>query len=124
MKKTLILALAAIACLSTMAQKRAVTIPDVYRITSVSAVGLSPDAKQLVYSVGNTSLQTLKSNRRIVVSGIDGTNAEEIITGEHCYGPMWSADSRKIYYFDQAPDGETQLFDYKKEKKGMKCKNK
>ena len=58
----LILALVAIACLSTMAQKRAVTIPDVYRITSVSSVGLSPDAKQLVYSVGNTSLQTLKSD--------------------------------------------------------------
>ena len=108
----LILALAAIACLSTMAQKRAVTIPDVYRITSVSAVGLSPNGKQLVYSVGNTSLQTLKSDRRIVVSNIDGTNAEEIITGESCYGPVWSADGRKIYYFDQAPDGMTQLFDY------------
>ncbi|MBR5728118.1 MAG: S9 family peptidase [Muribaculaceae bacterium] len=112
MKRMLILALAAIACLSTMAQKRAVTIPDVYRITSVSAVGLSPNGKQLVYSVGNTSLQTLKSDRRIVVSNIDGTNAEEIITGESCYGPVWSADGRKIYYFDQAPDGMTQLFDY------------
>ena len=112
MKKTLILALVAIASLSIVAQKRAVTIPDVYRITSVSSVGLSPNAKQLVYSVGNTSLQTLKSDRRIVVSNIDGKNAEDIITGEHCYGPVWSADGSKIYYFDQDPDGVTQLFDY------------
>ena len=108
----LILALVAIACLSTMAQKRAVTIPDVYRITSVSGVGLSPDAKQLVYSVGNTSLQTLKSDRRIVVSKVDGSGATDIVTGEHCYGPVWNADGSKIYYFDQAPDGLTQLFDY------------
>ena len=108
----LILALAAIACLSTMAQKRAVTIPDVYRITSVSGVGLSPDAKRLVYSVGNTSLQTLKSDRRIVVSKVDGSGATDIVTGEHCYGPVWNADGSKIYYFDQAPDGLMQLFDY------------
>ena len=112
MKRMLILALVAIACLSTMAQKRAVTIPDVYRITSVSGVGLSPDAKQLVYSVGNTSLQTLKSDRRIVVSKVDGSGATDIVTGEHCYGPVWNADGSKIYYFDQAPDGLTQLFDY------------
>ena len=80
MKKTIIMALAAIACLSTTAQKRAVTIPDVYRITSVSGVGLSPDGRQLVYSAGNTSLQTLKSDRRIVVSKTDGTAAQDIIT--------------------------------------------
>lgn len=112
MKKTLIVALVAIASLSTMAQKRAVTIPDVYRITSVSGVSLSPDAKKLVYSVGNTSLQTLKSDRRIVVSKADGSGATDIITGEHCYGPVWNADGSKIYYFDQDPDGVTQLFDY------------
>ena len=112
MKRMLILALVAIACLSTMAQKRAVTIPDVYRITSVSGVSLSPNAKRLVYSVGNTSLQTLKSNRRIVVSKVDGSGATDIVTGEHCYGPVWNADGSKIYYFDQAPDGLTQLFDY------------
>lgn len=112
MKKTLILALAAIACLSTAAQKRAVTIPDIYRITSVSGVGLSPDGKQLVYSAGNTSLKTLKSDRRIVVSRTDGTSATDIVTGEHCYGPAWSADGRDIYYVDQAPDTTMQLFAY------------
>lgn len=112
MKKTLILALAAIACLSTTAQKRAVTIPDIYRITSVSGVGLSPDGKQLVYSAGNTSLKTLKSDRRIVVSRTDGTSATDIVTGEHCYGPAWSADGRDIYYVDQAPDTTMQLFAY------------
>ena len=106
------MALAAIACLSTAAQKRAVTIPDVYRITSVSGVGLSPDCKQLVYSAGNTSLKTLKSDRRIVVSRADGTAATDIITGEHCYGPVWSTDGRDIYYVDQAPDTTMQLFAY------------
>jgi len=106
------MALAAIACLSTAAQKRAVTIPDVYRITSVSGVGLSPDCKQLVYSAGNTSLKTLKSDRRIVVSRADGTAATNIITGEHCYGPVWSTDGRDIYYVDQAPDTTMQLFAY------------
>lgn len=106
------MALAAIACLSTAAQKRAVTIPDVYRITSVSGVGLSPDGKQLVYSAGNTSLKTLKSDRRIVVSRTDGTAATDIITGEHCYGPVWSTDGRDIYYVDQAPDTTMQLFAY------------
>ena len=106
------MALAAIACLNTAAQKRAVTIPDVYRITSVSGVGLSPDGKQLVYSAGNTSLKTLKSDRRIVVSRADGTAATDIITGEHCYGPVWSTDGRDIYYVDQAPDTTMQLFAY------------
>ncbi len=112
MKKTLILVLAAIACLSTTAQKRAVTIPDIYRITSVSGVGLSPDGKQLVYSAGNTSLKTLKSDRRIVVSRTDGTSTTDIVTGEHCYGPAWSSDGRDIYYVDQAPDTTMQLFAY------------
>ena len=117
MKKTILIALAAIACLSTTAQKRAVTIPDVYRITSVSGVGLSPDGKQLVYSAGNTSLKTLKSDRRIVVAKNDGTGATDIVTGENCYGPAWSADGREIYYFDMAPDTTMQMFAYRLESK-------
>ena len=117
MKKTILIALAAIACLSTTAQKRAVTIPDVYRITSVSGVGLSPDGKQLVYSAGNTSLKTLKSDRRIVVAKTDGTGATDIVTGENCYGPAWSADGREIYYFDMAPDTTMQMFAYRLESK-------
>lgn len=111
--KKLILALAATACLSaTMAQKRAVTIPDVYRIVGVSSVGLSPDGKHITYSAGNTSLQTLKSDRHIVLANADGSHATDIVTGENCYGPTWSSDGREIYYTDQASDTTVQLFAY------------
>ncbi len=110
--KPIYIALAALLGLSAAAQqpKRAVTISDVYRITSVSGVGLSPDGKRITYSAGNTSLRTLKADRRIVVADADGSHATDIVTGEHCGSPAWSADGRTIYYTDQAPDTTMQLF--------------
>ena len=111
MKKSILFCgLVALISMTGLAQKRAVTISDIYRIVNVSGVGLSPDGKQLVYSVGNTSLQTLKSDRRIVVAKADGGEPTEIVTGEHCGAPVWSADGRVVYYTDQAADTTMQLF--------------
>lgn len=104
------LGLAALFCLVAGAQKRAVTIGDIYRITSVSGVTLSPDGKQLLYSSGNTSLQSLKSDRHIYVSDPDGKQATSIVAGEYCGSPVWSADGRQVYYTDMAPDTTMQLF--------------
>ena len=110
--RTIYIALAALVGLSAAAQqpKRAVTISDVYRITSVNSVGLSPDGKRITYSAGNTSLQTLKADRHIVVADTDGSHATDIVTGEYCGAPAWSADGRTIYYTDLAPDTTIQLF--------------
>lgn len=111
--KTLVLALACALPLGVMAQKRAVTIRDVYRITSVNGVALSPDAKRIVYSAGNTSLQTLKSNRRIVVADCNGGNATDIVVSENCASPMWSTDGRSVYYTDMSTDSTAmQLYVY------------
>lgn len=112
MRKTIVMALAVVLGLASTAQKRAVTIPDIYRIWSVNSVSLSPDAKQLLYMSSNTSLKDLKAVHRIHVASTDGRNERTIVDNENCYAPTWSSDGKSIYYTDMAPDTTMQLFAY------------
>ncbi|MBM6992248.1 MAG: S9 family peptidase [Prevotella sp.] len=118
MKKELIFSLAMLAMLPAMAQKRAYTVEDVYRIKYASSPTVSVDGK-LAFSVSRQDLKAQKSYSNIVVrkptrSGLKGIiNAEEspITTDGKSFSPFWSQDGKSLYYLSYA-EGTTQVYRY------------
>ncbi|HSF22920.1 MAG TPA: hypothetical protein VLE20_01750, partial [Blastocatellia bacterium] len=57
---------------SSLAQKRAFTIEDLYRIKSISDVHISPDGKSVVYSVATSDLPRARRVTHVWAMDIDG----------------------------------------------------
>ena len=104
-KKAIILTtlLSALCLTAANAQKRAFTIPDVYRLKT--AIGPAVSAKgQLAYYV---SASDLKSQTSSVAIYLDGQPLKDA----NGYAPQWSPDGSKLYYTASADNGP-QVFCY------------
>jgi len=101
MKRILSL-LSIVLCLSAInvsAQKKAFAIDDLYKIQSVGAPVVSPDGKHIAYTVSKAVLAKGKSFTDIYVMDADGKNSVRITdNGKGNDNPIWTADSKSIYY--------------------------
>lgn len=105
MRKRILLAvmLGALVATGANAQKRAFTIPDLYRVQY--AAGPTVSAKgQLAYYVSSSDLKSQTSKTTLY---IDHQPLEDI----KGFAPQWSADGSKLYYSAVADDG-LQVFAY------------
>ena len=100
--KRILLLLSIILCLTainTSAQKKAFAIDDLYKIQSVGAPVVSPDGKHIAYTVSKAVLAKGKSFTDIYVMDADGKNSVRITdNGKGNDNPIWTADSKSIYY--------------------------
>ena len=118
MKKTFILSLAMLAVLPAMAQKRAFTIEDVYRVKYVSSPTVSRDGV-LAYGVTRQNLRAQKTYSNIVVKvpeagaivGWSKGETKQITTDDKSFSPFWSQDGKTLYHLSSA-DGTTQVYRY------------
>jgi dipeptidyl aminopeptidase/acylaminoacyl peptidase len=104
MKKSLITALALLAAWPALAQKRAFTIEDLYRVQSVGSPTVSKDGR-LAYSVSRSDLKAQKSYTNVMVDG------QPITTDGKSFSPIWSQLDQSLYYLSYA-DGTTQVYRY------------
>ena len=104
MKKTLITALAMLALWPAMAQKRAFTIEDIYRVQTASSPTVAKDGR-LAYTVSRSDLKAQKSYTNVVVDG------QPITTDNKSFAPIWSQLDQSLYYLSYA-DGTTQVYRY------------
>ncbi len=114
MNRNFIVAAAAACALALPAgaqQKRAFTIPDLYRVKSVSNVQLSPDSKTLAYTTGSSNLKEHKSYSNVCLMGTDGKGAKSLTTDGKSSLTGWSADGKTVYYTSET-DGNQQLWAY------------
>ena len=85
------------------AQKRAFTIPDLYRVQY--AAGPTVSAKgQLAYYVSSSDLKSQTSKTTLYID-------HQPLEGIRGFSPQWSADGSKLYYSAVADDG-LQVFAY------------
>ena len=105
MRKRILLAvmLGALVATGANAQKRAFTIPDLYR--GQYAAGPTVSAKgQLAYYVSSSDLKSQTSKTTLYID-------HQPLEGIKGFAPQWSADGSKLYYSAVADDG-LQVFAY------------
>jgi len=112
MRRLLIFAFVALLCVpvGTLAEKRAFTIEDLYRVKGVAGFAVSPDDKALIYVVTTTDLPRAKRTAKIWMSGADGRDARQItFGGGNESDASFSPDGRWIA-FVSTRDGGAQLY--------------
>lgn len=86
-----------------LAQKRAFTIEDLYRIKSVSDLHISPDGKSIIYAVGTPDLARARRSSQIWMMDLDGTNARQILQNEKgANSPQFSPDGKWISFLSNS----------------------
>lgn len=110
--------------LTVNAQKRAFTIPDLYKVKSVYSLSVSPDGTALAYTVSSSDLKAQTSTSDIMVARPDGSGIRQLTTDGKSSEAVWSKDGKSIFYtnyskgtaqvclLDIASGRSTQLTDY------------
>ncbi|MGE5683425.1 MAG: prolyl oligopeptidase family serine peptidase [Bacillota bacterium] len=103
------------------AQKKPFTIADLYRIKTVGNPELSPDGKQVVYTVTESFLEKGKTNSDIYIMNADGSDSKVLAgsTDKQEYNPIWDKEGKGIYYIS-TKEGVPQLFYIEKDGTGEK----
>ena len=111
MKRHLLLAIAIMTIATSMAQKRAFTIADLYRVQGVYGAVLSPDGKKIAYTSSKSDLKASKSSSTIYIMNADGTGAKAISTDGKSSGAVWGKDGKSLF-FSSSLSGEQQIYKY------------
>jgi Tol biopolymer transport system component len=115
MKRILFLAIATITMATSVAQKRAFTIADLYRVRSVYGVTLSPDGKTIAYTANKSDLKASKSSSDIYMMDADGKNVKAVTTDGKSSGATWSKDGKSLF-FSSSLSGQQQIYRYYSDK--------
>jgi dipeptidyl aminopeptidase/acylaminoacyl peptidase len=95
-----------------VAQKKAFTIEDLYKVKSVGAPVLSPDGNKIAFTLSQSTLAEGKSLTQIWIMNADGTNQIQLTSGKKSASdPVWSKDGQNLYYVS-SENGSPQLYLY------------
>lgn len=98
MKRLAFAALLLSTAIPLLAQKRAFTIEDVYRVQTVSDLSLAPDGRSLVYVVTTPDLPHAKRASHVWTMNVDGSNAHALTSGDADSTPVLSPDGRTLAF--------------------------
>lgn len=108
---------------SAVAQKRAFTIEDLYKVQSVSGLTVSPSGDKIAFVQSSANLKQVKSASNIYVMNTDASDKQAITTDGKSFSPQWSKDGSSIYYTSYGKDGaQAYRYDFK-EKRSVKLTN-
>ncbi len=99
MKKLFLFSFLLILSITSIAQKRAITVEDMWNMKRIGDYSLSPDGKHIAFAVTSYNMGTNKGNSDIWIMNSDGTNLKPLKNsdaGESA--PKFSPDGKKIAY--------------------------
>jgi dipeptidyl aminopeptidase/acylaminoacyl peptidase len=93
------------------AQKRPITVTDLFAFQRVADPQISPDGKWVAYQVGAVDLAANKSTTNLWLAATDGKSPPRRLTSSTKADrhPRWSPDGKKIL-FESTRSGESQLW--------------
>lgn len=99
MKKLLGFILLVVSINFVAAQKRAITVEDLWNMKRFGDYSLSPDGKLIAFAVTSYSMEANKGNSDIWIMNSDGTNLRPLKNSDTGEGaPKFSPDGKKIAY--------------------------
>jgi dipeptidyl aminopeptidase/acylaminoacyl peptidase len=95
---------------ASRAQKRAFTIEDFYRVKRIDGMHLSPDGRQIVFSLGSQDLGRAKQTSHIWLMDADGANARQFTFADQSdTSPLFSPDGKWLAFVREVA-GDDQIF--------------
>ena len=92
--------------MTVLAQKRAFTIADLYRLRTIDDPQMSPDGKQIAFVVREDNLAQGTGNSEIYVIRTDGTGLRRMTNNPATdISPRWSPDGRSILFLSTRKNG-------------------
>src|SRR3954470_10604550 len=92
-------------------QPRAITIDDSFQLREVEDPQISPDARWVAYTVRTSNLKEDKTEERIWIVGMTGSEAvpmtAEEVSSSH---PRWSPDGKYLAFLSARNEGKTQVW--------------
>lgn len=92
------------------AEKRAMTVEDMWAMQRLGDVQLSPDGKKVVFTVTKYNMETNKGNTDLWLAASDGGRPVQLTSSESAEShPRWSPDGRKLAFISDR-DGSSQIY--------------
>ena len=107
------LAAVILAAPAVAADKRPMTVDDLFKFKRVAAPQISPDGKEVVYQVTTVDLEGNKTSTALWVAATDGKTPPRQVTtpdGKKDTNPRYSPDGTKILFESNRAGGNNQLF--------------
>ena len=96
--------------LTAIAQKRAFSIEDLYRVKAIGEVHLSPDGKTVAYTVSTSDLPRAKRVTQIWLMDADGSNPRQVTQGDKSStSPLFSPDGKWLAFIS-SKEGAPNLY--------------
>jgi dipeptidyl aminopeptidase/acylaminoacyl peptidase len=87
-----------LAALPVLAQKRAFTIEDYYRVRNASELDVARDGSRFVFTVTTSNLPEAKRSMSIWISDANGTHLRQLTRGDADKGAHFSPDGKSIAF--------------------------
>ena len=86
-------------CTLAVAQNRSYTIEDLLKVRRVGDPRISPDGKQVAFTIGDVNFDANRIVTQIYVTSIEGGSMKQLTTGDRSSSsPRWSPDGKKIAF--------------------------
>ena len=106
MKKTFLLLLSVAMITAAFAQKRPFAIEDLYKIKAIADPQISPDGKNIAFTVTENNLAEGKSKTEVYLMDADGNNIRNVTDNPAAdYRPRWSPDGKSLLFLSTRHEG-------------------